>query len=107
MLLGNKCDLRMEKQGKEGTCVDYLRAKVNLDIHHDLSSSLLLSPFHSPTTGPNHILVQEFADVQSIPLFEVSAKDGTNVELAFTEMAAIAWTKLIQTHQNNDEIKEE
>ena len=31
-----------------------------------------------------------------VPLFEVSAKDGTNVELAFTEMVAIAWGKMIE-----------
>ena len=36
-----------------------------------------------------------------IPLFEVSAKDGTNVELAFTEMVAIAWTKLIDQAATN------
>lgn len=35
-----------------------------------------------------------------IPLFEVSAKDGTNVELAFTEMVAIAWTKLVEQANN-------
>ena len=42
------------------------------------------------------VVLQKFADEMKIPLFEVSAKDGTNVELAFTEMVAIAWTKLIE-----------
>ena len=35
--------------------------------------------------------VQKFADKNGIPLFEVSAKDGTNVELAITHTVARIW----------------
>ena len=35
--------------------------------------------------------VQKFADDHGIPLFEVSAKDGTNVELAIAHTVARIW----------------
>ena len=39
---------------------------------------------------------REFADKHDIPLFEVSAKDGTNVELAvLTELASIAPEQMV------------
>jgi hypothetical protein len=31
----------------------------------------------------DYITARDFADEQQLPFFEVSAKDGTNVELAF------------------------
>ena len=59
--------------------------------------------FIAVAVDPNmgYVVLQKFADEMKIPLFEVSAKDGTNVELAFTEMVAMAWTKLIEQATTN------
>ena len=35
------------------------------------------------------VLLQEYADAEGLQLFETSAKDGTNVELALVTMSAM------------------
>ena len=41
------------------------------------------------------IFIQKFADENGMAFFEVSAKDGTNVELAVTNMVARIWRTMI------------
>ena len=43
-------------------------------------------------------MTQEFADSHGMAFFEVSAKDGTNVELAVTDMVARIWRIMIEQH---------
>ena len=42
------------------------------------------------------IYTQKFADKNGMAFFEVSAKDGTNVELVFTNMVARIWRTMIK-----------
>jgi hypothetical protein len=44
-------------------------------------------------------MTQEFADRNGMAFFEVSAKDGTNVELAVTDMVARIWRIMIEQHE--------
>ena len=41
--------------------------------------------------------MQKFADEHGMAFFEVSAKDGTNVELAITNMVARIWRTIIKS----------
>ena len=41
--------------------------------------------------------MQNFADKHGMAFFEISAKDGTNIELAITNMAARIWRTIIKS----------
>lgn len=43
--------------------------------------------------------VDTFAEECNIPLFEVSTKDGTNIELATTHMIARVWKALSKSSE--------
>ena len=43
------------------------------------------------------ITTQKFADENGMAFFEVSAKDGTNIELAVTNMVARIWRTMIES----------
>ena len=45
---------------------------------------------------------QKFADENGMAFFEVSAKDGTNVELAMTDMVARIWRTIIAESSTDD-----
>ena len=84
-LLGNKCDLKKEDDDH------FLKAKVKC---------LYIASYNIVTDST--ITTQNFADEHGMAFFEVSAKDGTNIELAMTNMAARIWRTMIKSSADND-----
>ena len=80
-LLGNKCDLKKEDDDH------FLKAKVSV-CSYWIASYLITDSI---------ITTQNFADEHGMAFFEVSAKDGTNIELAITNMAARIWRTIIKS----------
>ena len=58
-------------------------------------------PFIVMTVYNIIIHVQKFADKNGMAFFEVSAKDGTNVELVVTNMVARIWRIMIQQNSSS------
>ena len=80
-LLGNKCDLKKEDDDH------FLKVKVTSKVSVITILSLIVYI----------ITTQNFADEHGMAFFEVSAKDGTNIELAITNMAARIWRTIIKS----------